>query len=171
MAYKVLFFYLGCDNMKEIGESLKEARDNIGLSIEEVANDLKLRPSQLEAIETGNSEAFKDVFYLKSLIKDYSKYLGLNPDELIDEFNEYLFDHTSRISLEEIKKANKKVKKKEKKVKRVASPYTLEKRLSFSIKYFLLFLVIVLVVIGSILVVKHVINDQPKNTANTIIGG
>ena len=51
--------------MKEIGESLKEARENIGLSLEEVSSDLKLRPSQLEAIESGNSEAFKDIFYLK----------------------------------------------------------------------------------------------------------
>lgn len=157
--------------MKEIGESLKEARENIGLSIDEVASDLKLRPSQLENIESGNSEAFKDVFYLKSLIKEYAKYLGLNPDELVDEFNEYLFDHTSRISLDEIKKANKRVKKKEKKVKRVASPYTLEKRFSFSLKYFLFFLVIVLIIIGSVLIVKHVINNQPKDTPNTIIGG
>ena len=51
--------------MKEIGEALKEARENIGLSIEEVASDLKLRPSQIENIETGNIDAFKDVFYLK----------------------------------------------------------------------------------------------------------
>ena len=54
--------------MKEIGEALKEARENIGLSIEEVASDLKLRPSQIENIETGNIDAFKDVFYLKYFI-------------------------------------------------------------------------------------------------------
>ena len=34
--------------MKEIGEKLKEARESIGVSIEEVAEDLKLRPSQIE---------------------------------------------------------------------------------------------------------------------------
>ena len=138
--------------MKEIGESLKEARENIGLSIEEVSNDLKLRPSQLESIESGNSEAFKDIFYLKSLIKEYSKYLGLNSDELIDEFNEYLFDHTSKISLEDIKKANKKVKKKEKSVKRVASPYTLEKRFSVSTKYILMLVLIVITMVIAFLI-------------------
>ena len=50
--------------LKEIGEALKEARENIGISIEEAANDLKLRPSQIENLEAGNREAFKDVFYL-----------------------------------------------------------------------------------------------------------
>ena len=157
--------------MKEIGESLKEARENIGLSIEEVAGDLKIRPTQLENIENGVSDAFKDIFYLKSLIKDYAKYLGLNPDELIDEFNEFLFDHTSRISLEDIKKANKKVKKKEKKVKRVASPYTLEKRFNFNIKYVLIFLIVILFICGSVVVFKEINKKQPKVNNASIIGG
>ena len=51
--------------MKEIGERLKETRESIGISIEEAAEDLKMRPSQIENIEAGNMEAFKDVFYLK----------------------------------------------------------------------------------------------------------
>jgi len=158
--------------MKEIGESLKEARENIGLSMEEVAKDLKLRPSQLESIENGDSEAFKDIFYLKSLIKDYAKYLGLNPDELIDEFNEYLFDHTSRISLEDIKKANKKVKKKEKKVKRVASPYTLEKRFSANLKYFLFLIFALLFVVIGILLFKNVLTEETnKNDDNNVLIG
>ena len=54
--------------MKEIGAKLKEARESIGVSIEEVAEDLKLRPSQIENIEAGNTEAFKDMFYLKYFI-------------------------------------------------------------------------------------------------------
>ena len=48
--------------LKEIGEALKEARENIGISIEEAANDLKLRPSQIQNLEAGNIEAYKDVF-------------------------------------------------------------------------------------------------------------
>ena len=62
--------------MKEIGEALKEARESTGLSLEEVSSDLKLRPSQIENIESGNIDAFKDVFYLKYFIKEYAKYLG-----------------------------------------------------------------------------------------------
>ena len=51
--------------MKEIGERLREAREAMGISVEEAAEDLKIRPAQLENIEDGNKEAFKDVFYLK----------------------------------------------------------------------------------------------------------
>ena len=52
-------------NLKEIGERLKETRESIGISIEEAAEDLKMRPSQIENIEAGNMEAFKDVFLFK----------------------------------------------------------------------------------------------------------
>ena len=99
--------------MKEIGEKLKDARESMGISIEEAAEDLKLRPSQLEDIEEGNREAFKDIFYLKYFIRDYAKYLGLDYEQMVEDFNEYVFDYTSKISLEDIKKANKKHEKKE----------------------------------------------------------
>ena len=104
--------------MKEIGEALKEARESIGITIEEAANDLKLKPSQIENIEAGNKDAFQDVFYLKYFIRDYSKYLGLDYEDMIDEFNEFLFDYTSKISLDDIKKAKKQVLNNEKKEER-----------------------------------------------------
>ncbi|MEG0825926.1 MAG: helix-turn-helix domain-containing protein [Bacilli bacterium] len=112
--------------MKEIGEKLKEARESMGVSLDEAAEDLKLRPSQIENIEEGNIEAFKDVFYLKYFIRDYSKYLGLKYEDMVDEFNEFLFDYTSKISLSDIKNAQKKCVKKED-VKKIASPYTMSK--------------------------------------------
>ncbi|MCI9585474.1 MAG: helix-turn-helix domain-containing protein [Bacilli bacterium] len=110
--------------MKEIGEQLKTARESIGVSIEEVAEDLKVRPTQVENIEAGNSEAFDDIFYLKYFIRDYAKYLGLNKEDLVDEFNEYLFDYTSRLSLDDIKMAAKEAKP----TKAVKSPYTYNKK-------------------------------------------
>lgn len=135
--------------MKEIGETLKEARETIGISIEEAANDLKLRPSQIENIEAGNLDAFKDVFYLKYFIRDYSKYLGLNYEDMIDEFNEYLFDYTSRISLDDIKKAKKQVEKKQlKEEKKIASPYTLERKHKWSIPPFVLYATLFLIVVA-----------------------
>ena len=90
--------------MKNIGLKLKDKREENGLSIEEVAEDLKMRPSQISSIEEGKTEDFKDVFYLKYFIRDYAKYLGLNPDDMIKEFNEYLFEYTSKIPVEIIEK-------------------------------------------------------------------
>ena len=48
--------------MKEIGLKLKLKREENGVSLEEAASDLKIRASQLESIEEGRKDDFKDVF-------------------------------------------------------------------------------------------------------------
>ena len=135
--------------MKEIGEALKEQRESIGISIEEVANDLKLRPSQIESIEAGDKEAFKDIFYLKYFIRDYAKYLGLNYEDLIDDFNEFLFDYTSKISIEDIKKAKKQVEVHHAKQQaKISSPYTMEHKRKINIPPILLYIIISVIILG-----------------------
>ena len=108
--------------MKELGHYLKKTRISNGVSLEEAADDLELSASQLENIESGNTKAFKDVYDMRDYIKGYAKYLGLDPDMVIDEFNSFLFEHTSKISLDDIKEAQRKQEKKEE--KKVKSPYT-----------------------------------------------
>ncbi len=106
--------------MKDIGLKLKEKREENGVTIEEAAEDLKMRPSQIESLENGIKEDFKDVGMLKLFIRDYAKYLGLDGEKMVDEFNEFLFDFTSKIPIDDIEKA--KVNKNEEKA--IASPYT-----------------------------------------------
>ena len=69
MAYKILFFFNFSEesNVKEIGEKLKEARESIGVSIDEASEDLKVKPSEIEEVEKGNIKALKDIFSLKIL--------------------------------------------------------------------------------------------------------
>ena len=157
--------------MKEIGEKLKEARESMGITIEEAATDLKLRTSQIENIEEGNKSAFKDIFYLKMFIKNYSKYLGLDYDAMVEEFNEYLFDFTSKISIEDIKKAEKNIRKKEKKLKtvKIASPYTVEKKQQHAIPKFLIVGGIILLFVIIIYVVILLITKQDDEVSNTIV--
>lgn len=138
--------------MKEIGEKLKEARENMGISLEEVSGDLNVTLKQIENIESGNMEAFKDIFYLKYFIRDYAKYLGLNKEDLVDEFNEYLFDYTSKLSLEDIKKAQKE-EKKEKIENKIKSPYTIERKSGFYIPPVIIYVLIgILILILLILI-------------------
>ena len=152
--------------MKEIGQKLKEAREEIGVSIEEVAEDLKLRPAQIENIENGDSSVFKDMFNLKYLIRDYSKYLGLNKEDLVDEYNEYLFDYTSKISLEDIKKA----KKERGEAKRIKSPYTAEKK---SKKRFIIislyFVVIILIILITLLIINIKKSDSDDFKEGSVV--
>ena len=82
--------------MKEIGQSFKNARETIGISKEEVIKDLNITESQLDNLEDGNINAFKDVFFLKETIKKYCKYLNLDEDEIMDNFNDFMFSYTCR---------------------------------------------------------------------------
>ena len=136
--------------MKDIGLKLKEKREENGVSIEEAAEDLKMRPSQIESLENGSKEEFKDVMSLKYFIRDYAKYLGLDGEKMIDEFNEYLFDFTSKIPLSDIEKA----KEEKKKSKEVVSPYTKVSEKSNNIKMLILsiFIVLVIIVVGYLIV-------------------
>ncbi len=143
--------------MKEIGIKLKETRESMGISMEEAAEDLKVKKIQIENIEDGNMDAFKDIFYLKYFIRDYSKYLGLNYEDMVDEFNEYLFDYTSKISIEDIKQAKNKEKPEKKQEKRIMSPYTIENRKRILFPNVLIFVGIGILLLISILVIIFVI--------------
>lgn len=120
MAYKVFFYYKGWINVKELGEKLSELRKNNGVTLEEASHDLSISSLELESLENGNFKAFKDVYELKNIIKTYSKYLGEDEEKILDEFNDFLFEKTSKISLDDLKVS----KKEEEKEERVSSPYT-----------------------------------------------
>ena len=80
--------------MKEIGDAFKEARGEIGISKDEVIKDLNITESQLDNLEDGNVNAFKDIFFLKDIVKKYAKYLNLDEDEIIDKFNDFIFGYS-----------------------------------------------------------------------------
>ncbi len=106
--------------MKELGEELCVLRKSNGVSREEASNDLGITPKELECLENGNFKVFKDVYELKKVILNYAKYLGLDEEKILDEFNDYLFEKTSKISKEDIKEA----KKQEEVEDKISSPYT-----------------------------------------------
>jgi cytoskeletal protein RodZ len=154
--------------MKEIGEALREQRESIGITIEEAAADLKLKPSQIENIEAGNKDAFDDIFYLKYFVRDYSKYLGLNYEDMIDEFNEFLFDYTSKISIDDIKKARKHAEiNKAKEEKRIASPYTVERKRKFHVSKIFVIGLVLLLGVGLIYFGITKMNEIKNNNTTT----
>ncbi len=130
--------------MKELGEYLKSTRISNGVSLTEAAEDLELSLSELENIESGNVRAFKDVYSLKQYVRQYAKYLGLDCEKVIDEFNGFLFEHTSKISLEDIRAAQKKMEREDKKVQ---SPYTKVYKEKVNIWPFIIGFIILFVII------------------------
>ena len=144
--------------MKELGEYLKQTRIDNGVGLTEAAEDLELSTSQLENIESGNVRAFKDVYSLKEYIKQYAKYLGLEPEKVVDEFNGFLFEHTSKISLDDIKAAQKKLEEEEKKIK---SPYTQTYKRKIGVLPFILAGLCIIVLFLIIYLIVSSINKVP----------
>ena len=152
--------------MNEIGERLKTARELAGVSLEEAGSDLNIKVPVLENMEQGNLNVFKDIFALKNYIHDYAKYLGLNPDDMIQEFNEYLFEYTSKIPVNEIERQIEEKKKLEETQEvKIASPYTDDHHKHKKVSYlFLYVLVIVLVALAIFWSIKQITVDSKVAT-------
>lgn len=128
-----------------------------GLTLDEVSKDLEIPVLSLEQIEDGNIGAFKDIFVLKDYLESYSKYLGIDYEDVIDEFNEYMFEKTSKIPMEEIEKAVKEKEKEESESNRIASPYTKAAPIKSNKQFiFMLILITVLVIIAIIWSIKQI---------------
>lgn len=155
--------------MKELGEYLKEKRKEIGVGIDETAEDLNLTRDDVENIEAGNIRAFRDVLKLKVMVKDYAKYLGLDSEKVVDEFNDFLFEHTSKISLEDILEAKQ---KKEEEEKKIVSPYTMSTRKRLNVESLLklkplfIMIVIILVILLMIFIYIGIASKKEPNNRN-----
>ena len=155
--------------MNEIGELLRSTRESAGVSLEEASSDLDIKPLILENIENGNIGCFKDIFLLKDNLSSYSKYLGLDSKKIIDDFNDYLFEYTSKIPVSDIEKAIMEKKKEEKKEEKVVSPYTTpvrkKSKLKIAIGIVIGLLIIALVVWA---VSKITVENSTTNTVSYV---
>ena len=159
--------------MKELGEYLKEKRKENGVGLEEAAEDLNLTKDDVENIEAGNVRAFRDVMKLKIMVKDYAKYLGLDPEKVVDEFNDFLFEHTSKISLQDILEA----KQKKEEENQIFSPYTKSTKKQFNIEellklktLFIAFFTIVVLLLVIYIYIKSVSVKGPNNRDVELMG-
>lgn len=156
--------------MNDIGETLQFERESSGVSLSEASKDLGIKEEILKNIEDGRAGAFKDIFELKEYISSYAKYLGLDEKSLIDEFNEYMFEYTSKIPIKEIEKTIELKIKEEKKDEVIASPYTKKMKKYNSWVYIVVYVFIFLLVLAAILwSVKQVTIN--RNVTNTISYG
>ena len=134
--------------MDSIGSMLKNTREQSGVSIEEASTDLNINVNFLLNIEEGKIGCFKDIFELKDYLNNYAKYLGLDSEKIIDEFNEYMFEYTSKIPVKEIEKMAQKEAREE--ASKVTSPYTRKPRKHNTTYYIGIYVVIFLLVILAI---------------------
>ncbi len=66
------------------GELLLNRRRELGLSIQQVANTIKIRPQIIEYFELGNFASMPPRGYAQGMISSYARFLGLNPTEIVN---------------------------------------------------------------------------------------
>lgn len=78
---------------RHFGEMLLERRRQMGASIQQVANVIKIRPQIIEYFETENFAAMPPRGYSQGIISSYARYLGLNPREVVDAYFDALHEY------------------------------------------------------------------------------
>ncbi len=158
--------------MKDIGNIFKEKREEIGIKEEEAAKDLEITIPQLENLEDGNINAFKDIFFLKELIKKYATYLNVDAEEIMDEFNDFVFDFTSRIPVEEIEQKVKELEKQNEKETRnkISSPYTRKQVRKAKLQPVYLFSIITIILVCLTFIFLNLVLDNKKQENINKIG-
>ena len=74
--------------MTELGTRLKEAREAKGYSLEKLQEITKIQKRYLVGIEEGNYSIMPGSFYVRAFIKQYAEAVGLNPEELLEQFKQ-----------------------------------------------------------------------------------
>jgi cytoskeleton protein RodZ len=68
------------------GVSLKRERELRGITLAEIARSTKISVRLLEAIEKDRFDVLPEGVFRKSFIKSYAKYLGMNEDQILQEY-------------------------------------------------------------------------------------
>ncbi|MCD6104055.1 MAG: helix-turn-helix domain-containing protein [Thermotogaceae bacterium] len=78
------------DQWIKVGEDLKKAREEKGLTVNEAAEELKIPPWKLRLIEEGSFNRVDVPLYVKGYIKRYAELLGLDGNEMLRQYEEAL---------------------------------------------------------------------------------
>ena len=74
------------ERLADLGNQLKERRQQQGITLEEVANRTRIQPRLLRAIEAGQRNELPEAVYVHGFIRQYANAIGLNGVELASEF-------------------------------------------------------------------------------------
>lgn len=72
--------------METIGDILREAREQLGLTLEEAERSTHIRKMRLEALERGDFDSLPSRVQAFGFLRNYADYLGLDPDKLLHLF-------------------------------------------------------------------------------------
>lgn len=72
--------------MAKIGEALKDAREKRGITIDQVQKQTRIHSTVLKALEEGRCDSVLTPTYVRSFLKKYAEYLGLDARQMLAEY-------------------------------------------------------------------------------------
>ncbi|MSO75188.1 MAG: helix-turn-helix domain-containing protein [Alphaproteobacteria bacterium] len=78
----------GAEHIPNVSLTLRMARQRAGHDLTDVARVLRIRSSNLEAIEAGRFESLPGPTYVTGFLRSYAEYLGLDRDEIMTRYRE-----------------------------------------------------------------------------------
>lgn len=73
-------------SMADLGDRLKKAREKRSLTIDQVQKQTRIHSRVLESLEEGKCDEILTSTYVKSFLKEYSGFLGLDAKEMLKEY-------------------------------------------------------------------------------------
>lgn len=85
-----------------IGETLRAAREQRGLSLSDVAEDTAISKRKLQALEDERFEALEGDVYVKSSLRLYSRFLQIDPEPLVEAYRREFGDVAAQAPVEPV---------------------------------------------------------------------
>lgn len=82
------------EDVKSLGETFKQRRKDMNLSLKEVENATSIRMSYLQAIEEGQMNKLISPIYARGFLTQYAAFLGVDGEKIVKE-NPELFTRPS----------------------------------------------------------------------------
>ncbi|HZK10782.1 MAG TPA: helix-turn-helix domain-containing protein [Atribacterota bacterium] len=139
--------------MKDIGNFLRERREAKGISLDEVEKDLKIRKKYLQNLEEGNIDIIPSKTYLVGYLRNYSKYLGIDEENINQIIQTYNNSEKRRVGLIKAKEENIHIKTKDRSRLK-------KKTFFFPIKYVYLTSFVLIIFIGLLLLSRSLKEAQ-----------
>jgi len=139
--------------MKDIGNFLRERREARGISLIEAEKDLKIRKKYLQALEDGNIDVIPGKTYLIGYLRNYSKYLGIDDENIIQIIQTYKNLEKQKTDLKETKEEKIYLKRKDRSIFE-------KKKFFFPIKYVYLTSFVLIIFIGLLLLSRSLKEAQ-----------
>ena len=73
-----------CYEVMPTGLTLKQARERVSLSLEEIANRTKIQVERLEALEADQFDVLPKGIYLDGIIRAYAHEVGIDPEPFVE---------------------------------------------------------------------------------------